>query len=1481
MEKFKISDIQEMFVSDVERFHNLTQQHVRDLLDAAAPSQESLDEALRQCHTLKGLAGSVEAWGLSCLGADFERLLELAGSWMGTERERANQIFEFILEHLQDWFVMNQFSCMDMLPQAWDIYQGLRVLMEDRWPGCLPPSGAHAGTELAAAQYVRLPDLQITEAEAAPVPAGSLTIELDVQGAAPAAECASSETPVRDDASSQVDAQRPGADDVASAKAPLPVRVVPPVLRHRDAAAPPQVSAEPSTAASTASDNLRPGTGEAGAPSVIPARADAGQATGASPAEKREPAPTPAPTTPPLLRVAPPTLKRRSQPATPAPEAKTAATANAGTSEVASKSQLEPEAQSSAAPNLTPASSAAKDATSRDERADGDKSRVAGEIPPVPSTATNDAEALFASLPESVAAEPAAAAAPEPAATGEFVPGADNDLLVLLSQEVAGYLVELTGSLMALAGNLAATEPWDQARRLFHTIKGTAATFGLDAVSGPAKAGETRCAAAVEKVRARTRKAFEECVHRAGVVARALSLPFDEGRLRAALERGLAEAANAAAASAPVAPPAGLDPEMAGFFINDARDQIAVIEQAVLRWEQGEQPGAQVQAAQRGFHTIKGAGNSIGLTAVAASVHQVESFLETVAGQGAAGSKAVFTFLLGAVDQLRGYLQELTGNPDAAWRHDWTGALQLLAAGGPETSAPKPATALAAAVPAERKESAGDGNEANYLRIETTRLHQLMDLIGELVIDRARLARKIEQLAELHRALGERNGALSGSVLSFQEQFEFNLKSRTAGAGGPGATPGVTKPFEKSSEPVGREAVAGSREPGQASAGFTELEFDRYDRFNELARSLVEVSHDIAALNAEVTASLEQLAAEHETVAATSRALQGRVAGLTLVPVRELFPRLERAFRDALSVSGKSAALEFTGGEGLLDKAVVDRVYGPLLHLVRNAVAHGVETAPRRRELGKAERGQVRLSARQEANQFVLELADDGAGVDAAAVRARAIARGWLAETAPELTAEQVSELIFRPGFSTAETVSSVAGRGVGLDVVRREVENLNGSVELRWVAGQGTTWRLRLPLTLSVSEAVLAVVGGGSPALREQNSETAKPGAGGPAYTQGSPVPPSADSLAAQAEDRGEPSPGASRSTLRAAEAHSTEGGVVFAFPLNFVESGLILEEATRRSESGVELYPVARRWTESQIPNPKAEIEKQASAIANPLPAAAPDSSGRTEHRLDPPDADAEIEWLPVLRLSQWFGLGGRTDSNKALILAVGGRRVIVVVEAVLTRQEIVVKPLDAVLGAHPLLNGASLDAEGRVIPILNLPALLQAEAAGSKFQVPSPKLQVAGSPDPGTASNPQSTTSAPPPEHQAPAQAVPTRVLVVDDSLSVRKVQARFLRDLGCAVTVARDGVDALEQLRAAPFDFIFTDLEMPRLNGYELISEVRGNPAWAQVPVAVISSRSADKYITKALNLGACTFLTKPFTQEQLRQVLSRFLSPVAD
>ena len=239
----------------------------------------------------------------------------------------------------------------------------------------------------------------------------------------------------------------------------------------------------------------------------------------------------------------------------------------------------------------------------------------------------------------------------------------------MLGQEISGYLGELSGTLKSLAGRLQDQELWETTRRLFHTIKGTAATFHLDAVSTPAKAAEARCIVAVEDVQARIAETFEACLERASAIAAALQVSFAREEVALALAEARSQSAGSTDNVQDVAetPP---DAEMAGFFICDVRDQIEVIEQAVLRWEKGENPAEQARATQRGFHTLKGAANSIGLTHIALSVHEAEGFLEEIAARGAEGNPALFAFLFGAVDQLRGYLKDLSVNLSTRWRYD-------------------------------------------------------------------------------------------------------------------------------------------------------------------------------------------------------------------------------------------------------------------------------------------------------------------------------------------------------------------------------------------------------------------------------------------------------------------------------------------------------------------------------------------------------------------------------------------------------------------------------------------------------------------------------------------------------------------------------------------------------------------------------------------------------------------------------------------
>lgn len=1221
MATFKISDIRELFTKDVEQFHKLTQHHVEQLLTQTPPPAESLSEALRHVHTLKGLAATVQAWGLSCLGTDYEQLLTAAGSWMNNERSKANEVFSFIRAHEQEWFIMNHFTCRDMLSQAWDTYLNVRWGMEERWPGYLLAIERAAVTAHQAAA-VRLPNRDQADAQPSAKPAAPSALNVVPPRLRSQNETTAATASDRDVRPAVLPSSSPAQSEAAPAK-PQPLSVVPPTLRR----------ANDANLSSNISTDLKPAVPATTGPVERSMTTDASVNPGTSPASASNAA-----ATPPLLRVAPPTLKRRAE------------------------AELAP-----AAPIVT------------DQ----------GEI---------DAEALFANCLATPEAKP------------EFQATADSDLLELLGQEVAGYLTELESSLTSLAANLANETAWDKTRRLFHTIKGTAATFNLEAVSAPAKTAEARCIIATEDANARTIEAFELCVQRAQVIATALNQPFNEEPLRTALSERLTGEAAADTVTETAAP---VDAEMADFFIRDARDQIEVIEKAVLRWEKGEAALDQVHAAQRGFHTLKGAGNSIGFTAVAKSVHDVEAFLENVAAAGGAGSKPLFTFLLDAVDQLRRYLAELTKNPATPWRHDWSKTLQTI---GTIAAQPTPLV-----IPHDNPEGATSfitapvDEDSQSLRVDSNRLYELMNLMGEMVVNRAKLERKIEQLTSLHRVLGERNQALSQQVQAFQQQFEFNLLKG------------------RKHEPNAKASPTNSNAP---HSEFSELEFDRYDQFNILARSLTEISHDIEQLQSDVTGCLDSFEVDNQQFKHASQLLQINLSNLSLVPVRTLFPRLRRAFRDALNVECKEADLVLQGGEARLDKVVVDKIYAPLLHLLRNSVAHGIEDTAGREQNRKSARGQVRFLAEQAANQIVIQISDDGAGINADAVRRRAIQKGWLAADAPTLTAEQVAHFIFQPGFSTAKKVTSVSGRGIGLDVVRAEIEALNGSVELKFEPGQGSTWTLRLPLTLSISEAILGEVGGSQ-----------------------------------------------------------------FALPMSFIESGIILDSPTTCDDSGRELYLLGDRT-------------------------------------------------LPVLRLGNLLQLPNNADAKNGLILAIGDRRAILIADTVLARQEIVVKKLDSITMQHPLLNGATVDAEGRVLPILNLPAILK--FGEQAVRRPAPVARRANEVDAGK-----------------------LRVLVVDDSLSVRKVQERMLAELNCVVTTAADGLYALEKLREGEFDLIFTDLEMPRLNGYELISDLRGNPTWAKLPVIVISSRGADKYITKAMDLGASTFLCKPFTQEQLQQVLDHY------
>lgn len=748
--------------------------------------------------------------------------------------------------------------------------------------------------------------------------------------------------------------------------------------------------------------------------------------------------------------------------------------------------------------------------------------------------------------------------------------------------------------------------------------------------------------------------------------------------------------------------------EMLEFFVEDAEDQLRSLERAVLRWEQQDDPLQQRQAVRRAFHTLKGAANSIGLTKLGSEFHVAEDYIEGV-GEGVHPvSLPLFQFLLGSVDQLRGLLRSIAATGQADWPHDWSAALKRLGqsdeAGGMELELPS------------NQNFTDDGiQEISTIRVDSQSVSRLGSLLSEIVTDRRRVENRFEQLRNLTRLMRERTALLNRTVGNFQKQFEFQLIG------------------DKKSQPSTQ--VRSMNQPGQGGE-FSELEFDRYDEASILARSLAELASDFDQLLGEWNGTLHDMEGDASQFKQTSRAVQDAVAGLSLVAFDEVVPRLQRVFRDALGVEDRAAVLEFSGTETLVEKGLVERIYPALLHLLRNAVAHGIEPAAERAAAGKPAMGQVRVSCAQVSNQILVRLEDDGRGLNEPAIRARAISLGLLGHTEETLRNSQILRLICNSGFTTADKVTNVSGRGVGMDVVRSEVEALKGSLDLAYKPGSGTTWTIRLPLTLSITEGVIVQSG--------QQS---------------------------------------------------------YALPVNAVLGALMLHD------------------TPTEI------------------------RDGRVH-------ASYGGEMLPVIHLGTVLGPGEHEEADYGLAISNLDRKAILAVHQLLGRAELPMKSLDPVTACHPLFESATIDPMGIIVPVLSASAIMDASETGVR-----PNLK--------TARSIVVTVDRP-------------RILVVDDSVSVRRVQQRMLESLGCEVVAATDGLHALESLRQHDFHMILTDLEMPRLNGFELIAEIRSNPVWASIPTIVISSRSADKYVAKAMNLGATSFLFKPFTEMQISSLLNHHL-----
>lgn len=970
---------------------------------------------------------------------------------------------------------------------------------------------------------------------------------------------------------------------------------------------------------------------------------------------------------------------------------------------------------------------------------------------------------------ESVQEAPAEAAAIEEAAEPlklSELEDVDQDLVDIFLEEADDILNFIESSINRWEENPEDENVVKELHRSLHTLKGGARMAGfsgvaaishvLESLSDEMEQGKVAADDAAYTV---MHDSLDELMRLNDLAKKGLVGQPSAGLMQAIAEvrgvapeaSGLTPSANAVAETVMADMPEA-DDELVEVFLEEAVEILASTEKTLVSWI--EQPDNEdlIVELQRALHTLKGGARMAGFKEIADLSHHVESVLTDIVDKKLEAKAELFDILEVVNDALIDMRDKAEAKEPAEARQDLIDRLIAFREGKEaaeaapvpkidvaEPAAPKvektpeekksvtevtPSKVEKKAEPKKKSEEKSDA-AAEIIRVRADLLDNLVNFAGEVSIYRARLDQNVGTMRfnlDEFRSTVER---LRDQLRTLEIETEAQILFR----------------YEKEHED-------GEVPEDEDSEDFDPLELDRFSRMQELSRALAESVNDLSSLQD----ILDHLSRETETLLLQqSRVNTELTEGLMrtrMVPFSNLVPRMRRIVRQTSSELGKKGQLKVFGAEGEMDRTVLERVIAPLEHMLRNALAHGIEDPEKRKAAGKPEAGTINIGVSREGGEVVLEVTDDGQGINIEAIKKKAREKGWLQDEMM-LSDNEIMQFILESGFSTAEAVTQIAGRGVGMDVVNAEIKQLGGNLHIDSESGVGSKFTIRLPFTLAINRALL--VGAGDE---------------------------------------------------------------VYAIPLSSIEGIVRMahEELSVCYEDGGE------------------------------------------------PFYDYAGQRYQLRNLGQVLGLGdpilpGAGKRAPVVLVQTGDHRIALQVDHLMGNREIVMKSVGSQLSTVPGISGATILADGRVVLILEVAAFARTTTLAGEEDLAAATDEVVP---------------------------VPTNIrrkhliMVVDDSITMRKVSTRLLERNGMDVITAKDGVDAVAVLQENMPDAMLLDIEMPRMDGYELATHMKNDDRLKNIPIIMITSRTGEKHRQRAMDIGVNRYLGKPYQEADLLENLGDLL-----